>query len=253
MANDLQKGNLWKRISAGMFDSILTGILAVAIACLLSLLLGYNRQSDALDAHYAAYEQQFGVTFDISLDAYDAMTQEQRQNYDAAYAAMSQDPEVTKTYQLVLNLYLVIITLGTLSAIVLLELVVPLWLKEGRTLGKKIFGLCVIHAEGIRMNKMQLFVRTVLGKFTVETMIPIYILLMLFWGITDLTGTLVLLAIPVAQCVIMAVTRTNSLIHDLLAGTVVVDYASQMIFGSREELIEYQKAIAAERARRQTY
>ena len=88
---------------------------------------------------------------------------------------------------------------------------------------------------------------------TEETMIPIYILLMLFWGITDLTGTLVLLAIPVAQCVIMAVTRTNSLIHDLLAGTVVVDYASQMIFGSREELIEYQKAIAAERARRQTY
>ena len=253
MANDLQKGNLWKRISAGMFDSILTGILAVAIACLLSLLLGYNTQSDALDAHYAKYEQAYGVTFDISLEAYDAMTDEQRQNYDAAYAEMAKDPEVTKAYQLVLNLSLVIITLGTLSAIVLLELVVPLWLKEGRTLGKKIFGLCVIHTEGIRMNKMQLFVRTILGKFTVETMIPIYILLMLFWGITDLTGTLVLLAIPVAQLVIMAVTHTNSLIHDLLAGTVVVDYASQMIFGSREELIEYQKAIAAERARRQTY
>ena len=103
------------------------------------------------------------------------------------------------------------------------------------------------------MNKMQLFVRTVLGKFTVETMIPIYILLLLFWGITDLTGTLVLLAIPVAQCVIMAVTRTNSLIHDLLAGTVVVDFSSQRIFASTEALVEYQKRIAAERAARQEY
>ena len=236
-----------------MFDSILTGVLAVAIACVLSILLGYNAQSEALDAHYAAYEQIYGVTFDISMDAYNALPEEQRQNYDAAYAAMSNDPEVTKTYQLVLNLSLVIITIGTLGAFVLLELAVPLWLKEGRTLGKKIFGLCVIHVEGIRMNKMQLFVRSILGKFTVETMVPIYLLLMLFWGITDLSGTLVLLAIPVAQCVIMAVTRTNSLIHDLLAGTVVVDYASQMIFKSREELIEYQKAVAAERARRQIY
>ena len=253
MAYELQKGNLWKRISAGMFDSILTGILAVAVACLLSFLLGYNGQNEKLDGYYAQYEQQYGVTFDISAEAYEGMTDQQRQDYDAAFAAMSNDPEVTGTYQLVMNLSLVIITLGILGAIVVWELVIPLLLGEGRTLGKKIFGLCVIHTEGIRMNRMQLFIRTVLGKFTVETMVPVYILLMLFWGITDLTGTLVLLGLPVAQFVSMAVTRTNSMIHDLLAGTVVVDYESQRIFGSREELIAYQKTVAADRAKRQPY
>ena len=40
MAHDIQKADLWKRIAAWMFDGILTGILAVGIACLLSVLLG---------------------------------------------------------------------------------------------------------------------------------------------------------------------------------------------------------------------
>ena len=253
MAYDLQKGNLWKRISAGIFDWILTGILAVGIAYLLSLLLGYNDYSQSLDQTYARYEAEYGVTFEISAEEYQSMTDHQRQDYDAAYNALIQDPEAIRSYNMVLNLSLVIITLGILVAMVALEYVVPLLLGEGRTLGKKIFGLCLVRTDGVRMNNMQLFVRTILGKFTIETMIPVYILLMLFWGTTDRSGTLVLIGLLIAQCVIMAVTRTDSLIHDLLAGTAVADYGSQMIFRSTQDLIDYQKRIAAERAARQTY
>ena len=82
---------------------------------------------------------------------------------------------------------------------------------------------------------------------------PVYILLMLFWGTLDLTGTLILAGLLVGQCVCVAVTRNNSAIHDLLAGTAVVDMASQTIFRSTGELIDYQKKLAAERAARQTY
>ena len=253
MAYDLQKGNLWKRISAGIFDWILTGILAVGIAYLLSLLLGYNDYSQSLDQTYARYEAEYGVTFEISAEEYQSMTDQQRQDYDAAYNALIQDPEAIRSYNMVLNLSLVIITLGILVALVALEFMVPLLLGEGRTLGKKIFGLCLVRTDGVRMNNMQLFVRTILGKFTIETMIPVYILLMLFWGTTDLSGTLVLIGLLIVQCVIMAVTRTDSLIHDLLAGTAVADYGSQMIFRSTQDLIDYQKRIAAERAARQTY
>jgi uncharacterized RDD family membrane protein YckC len=253
MANDLQKGNLWKRISAGIFDWILTGILAVGIACLLSLLLNYNDYSQSLDQTYAKYEAEYGVTFEISAEQYQSMTDQHRLNYDAAYDALIQDPEAIQSYNMVLNLSMVIITLGILLALVALEFVVPLLLGEGRTLGKKIFGLCLVRTDGVRMNHMQLFVRTILGKFTIETMIPVYILLMLFWGIADLSGTVLLIGLLIAQCVIMAVTRTNSLLHDLLAGTAVVDFASQTIFRTTQDLIDYQKRIAADRAARQTY
>ena len=110
-----------------------------------------------------------------------------------------------------------------------------------------------MRTDSVAMNTMQLFTRTLLGKFTIETMMPVLIVMMIFWGIMDITGTLVLIALAIAQLLICALTRTNALIHDLLAGTVVVDYTSQMIFSSTENLIAYQKKIAADRAARQTY
>ena len=51
----------------------------------------------------------------------------------------------------------------------------------------------------------------------------------------------------------MISTPTNSLIHDLLANTVVVDYASQMIFETREDMIHYKEKIHAEMAAKQEY
>ena len=43
------------------------------------------------------------------------------------------------------------------------------------------------------------------------------------------------------------------MIHDLLAGTVVVDYMSQMIFDTPEAMIAYKEKIAAEQALKEPY
>lgn len=253
MINDLQKANLWKRIAAWMFDLILAGTLAVGLTFLLSLALGYDGYSATLENAYARYEGEYAITFEITQEEYLTMSEGMRENYDAAYAALTADEEAMYAYNMMLNLTMVMTTGGILLAVLALEYVVPLLFGNGQTLGKKIFGLGVIRTDGVKMNNMQLFVRTILGKFTVETMIPVYVLLMLFWGISDLTGTLLLLGLLIAQIVIMAVTKTDSLIHDLLAGTVVVDINSQRIFRTTEDLIAYQKKVAAERAARQPY
>ena len=71
--------------------------------------------------------------------------------------------------------------------------------------------------------------------------------------ITALAILLFAAALLIAQVILVLVTKNHSLLHDLMAGTVVVDYASQRIFQSTQELVEYQKKIAAERAARQTY
>jgi uncharacterized RDD family membrane protein YckC len=130
---------------------------------------------------------------------------------------------------------------------------VPLLLGNGQTAGKKVFGLGVVRVDGVRTTPLQMFVRTVLGKFTVEIMIPVYVLLMIFFNVTGLSGTLLLLALLVAQILIMALNRNNSLIHDLLAGTVVVDVASQMIFRDTQDLINYKKKLSREQSDRQSY
>lgn len=253
MIYDLQKAGLWKRIAAWMFDGILTTILAVGFGVLLSMLLGYDAYSQTLDDAYARYETEYGIVFDISQEEYAAMTQEQAASYNATYDALIGDMEAMHAYNMVISLMLVITSIGILLAVLLWEFMIPLWLGNGQTLGKKIFSLCLVRSDGVKLNGLQLFARTVLGKYAVETMIPVFILMMLFWGTVGLGGTLVLFALALAQLLCVALSRTNSAIHDFLAGTVVADITSQMIFRTTEDLIAYKKRIAAEQAARQVY
>lgn len=253
MIYDLQKASLWKRIAAWLFDSILVSVLAVAAAFLLSGLLGYDRHSDAVADAYSRYETEYGVTFDVTAEVYEGWSEEQRLRYDEAYEALIADEEAMYSYNMVVNLSMAVTSLSLLIAVGLLEFVLPLILKNGQTLGKKIFSLCLVRTDCVRVNTLQLFARTLLGKYAIGTMIPVYLLLMLFWGITGLAGTVLLLCLLLAQVICLIATRRNAAIHDLLAGTAVADLSSQTVFGSTEELIEYKKRIHAERAARQEY
>ncbi len=253
MIFDLQKASMWKRIAAWTFDAILTATIAVGLGVVLSFLLGYNAHSEAMETAFAEYEAKYGIVFDISQEEYLAKSEAERQLYDDAIAALNADEAFAYAYNMSLNLSLVIASVSILLAILGWEFLFPLFLGNGQTLGKKIFGLGLIRNDGIRVNNLQVFTRTVLGKFTIETMIPLYILFMIFWGAMGMMGTAVLLVVLVGQAICLCVTRTNSAIHDLLAGTVVVDISSQMIFENTEELVEFQKKVATERAARQTY
>ena len=76
---------------------------------------------------------------------------------------------------------------------------------------------------------------------------------MRFFNVTGPGGTLFLGGLLVAQILIMALNANNALIHDLLAGTVVVDITSQMIFRTTEDLIAFKKQVAADQAARKPY
>lgn len=253
MIYDLQKASVWKRFAAWLLDNILVSILVVGIAFLLSSVLGYDHYSDRVSEIYDQYEAKYGVSFTVGPDEYESWTEEERQTFDQAYQELVSDEEAMYAYNMTVNLTMVVTSLSILIAVVALEFVVPLLFKNGQTIGKKIFSLCVIRIDCVKMNNLQLFTRSVLGKFAIETMIPIYILLMFFWGIMDLIGLVILVALVLAELIILIATRKNQAIHDLLAGTAVADYSSQMIFGSSEDLTEYKKKIHAELAARQEY
>ena len=250
---DLQKASMWKRAAAWILDVILTAVLAVGFGVLLSTILNFDGHYNSLLAGYDRYEAQYGVEFAITAEAYQQLEGEAKTNYDAAYQALIHDEQVLKDYNMVINLSLIITSVGILLAVLLLEFAVPLWLKNGQTVGKKAFGIGLVTADCIKVNPMQMFVRALLGKYTVETMIPVYILMMFLWGTMDMTGTIVLFGLLVAQVVCIAVTRNNCAIHDKLAGTVTIDLASQRVFESPEALVEYIKHIHAEQAQKQDY
>ena len=253
MVTDLQKASLWKRLSAGLFDLILTVMLAVGVAVLLSWAFGYNTHSQNLNDAYGRYEAQYGVQFQMTQQAFDELSQEQQDHYDAAYAALIADEEVIYLYNMVLNLTILITTFSILLSVLLLEFFLPLLLKNGQTLGKKIFGIALMRTDGVKVSSLQLFIRTVLGKFTIEIMIPVYVLMMVFFNTIGIIAVAILGAILVGELLSLVLSKTGGLIHDSIAGTVAVDMASQMIFDSPEERVEYIKRLHAEQTSQQEY
>ena len=251
MIFDIQKANVLKRISAFILDAIIICIVATGFAAVISKITGYDSHSNRLEAYYAAYEAEYGIKFNMTKEEASAMTEEQQEQYKKAYEALTADKEAMNEYVRVFNLTLTIISLSILLAFAATEFIVPICLKNGQTVGKKVFGIGVIRADGVKMN--MLFVRTFLGKFTIETMIPVLIIILIYFNSIGLMGLIVLCAELLLQIILFFATKTNSLIHDILASTVCVDMASQMIFASESEMIEYKKRLSAERAARSPY
>ncbi len=245
---DLQKANFGKRIIAAIFDFILLGIIAVGLAAVFSSAFGYNGYMDTINEAYTHYGNEYGVEIQITAEQYEEMEETEKQNYDDALAALNKDEDVIYAYNMLINLTMLIMTLSILISVVIIEFIVPILFKNGQTLGKKIFGIGVMHTEGIQVTNVQLFARAVLGKFVFGIMIPLSMIMMIFFNAIGIVGIAILLILAVAQIACLAATKTNSPIHDVVAKTVTVDIASQRIFKTREELVEYVKARHAEKA-----
>lgn len=253
MIYDLQRANVLKRFSAWLLDFILLCIVATSMAWGLSTVLHYDRYSEQLDARYAVYEEQYGVSRGLTLSELEAMTPEQRANVEAASNALAEDEEALYAYNMMMQLMILITSFGILLAYLALEFAVPKAFGNGQTVGKKIFGIAVVRKDCVEVNGVCMFIRTVLGKFAIETMIPVMMALMLWFGAIGEVGWLILLVIIITQIVLFVTTRERCLIHDKLANTVTVDAASQMIFKTTEDMIAYKQKIAAEKAAAQTY
>ena len=252
MIYDLQKAGLLKRIAAGFLDLILLCILVVGIATVMSGVLGYDNHYATLEERYDVYGKQYNVDLKLTQSQFQELTEDQQQRYLEAIAAMNQDEQALQAYNLMIYLSLIIVTVAVLAAYLVLEFAVPMLFGNGQTVGKKIFAIAVMKSNGVKINGVSLFIRTVLGKFTIETMVPLLISMMMFWGTIGIVGPAVVLGIIVVEIVLMITSHTNATIHDTLAQTVAVDIQSQMIFGRESELVDYKKRVHEEMVRKQT-
>jgi uncharacterized RDD family membrane protein YckC len=249
MIYDLQKASVLKRAAAWLLDIILLVVLACGIGMILSAALNYDQHSQALEACYERYEKEFGIDFDVYAD----LTEEEQARFEAANAALQKDTQALKAYNMVVNLSLTIVSLSILLSYLALEFAVPLLFGNGQTMGKKVFGIGLIRVDGVKISTFALFVRTVLGKYTVETMIPVLMVMMIFIGTIGILGPAIVLGLLILQVALIVTSPTNSALHDHMAATVAVDLASQMIFATAEDLVEYKKQVHAEQVKNQPY
>ena len=250
MSVDLQKADVWKRLAAWLLDFMLVCMLAVGVGALLSYAMDYGGKMERYEKRYDEYIVEYQLQ---DVDVANPASEEEQSRVDAASEAMVADGSLLKLRDQLQNLMLLIVTFSLLVTLVILEFLIPLWLKNGQTIGKKVFNLGVIRVDGVQVGSFQLFARTVLGKFTIETMVPVYALFLAFTGGMVLAGLILVVGLLIAQFICLVTTKPTCALHDQMSATVVVDISSQRVFKSAEELIEYTKRIHAEEVNRKEY
>jgi len=241
MITDIQKASLLKRISAAILDFILLSIVSVGFMYVTSIISNYDKHSDLLQAKYDYYSETYGVRFDISTDEYSKLSEEEIAQYNSVQEMINNDGEFIKEYNLVVGLSEVIVTVGLLIGVLFVEFLFPIFFKNGQTPGKKIFGLAVVKQNAVKLTNLQLFVRSILGKYTLELMLPIAVLVLIYFNVLGGIVLIALILFCVLQFILYFFTRYKTPIHDLLAYTVVVDINSQMIFESDAALLNYKE------------
>ena len=255
MSYDLQRADFWKRASAWLLDAILVVIASVGFVFLLSLITNINSYNDNYQAVMDKYEAEYGVDFDevSNLDKYNALSEAERARVDEAFAAFAKDEDALHNYNMIIQLIILNISLGIFLGFLCLEFILPMLFKNGQTIGKKVFGIAVMRLDGIRINGQILFIRSILGKYAVETMIPLMMLAWILLGKAGIMGIIIILLVLVGNLVMMIATRTNSAIHDQLSHTVTVDMSSQLIFDSYDAMLEYKQKLHAEAVEKADY
>ena len=239
MSVTLQKASFWKRISAYLFDIIVTIMLTMGFATLINVFCGYDQTAATMDTYYTKYEEMYNIDFDISEEDFYALSTEEQAVYTDANKALQSDVGFQETYQAIFYLTLLMYGGGALLAFLLWYFVIPLLFGYGRTMGKKIFGLAVIRTNCVKVSTPVLFVRTVVGMYAIETMMPLALIIMIWFNMMGIVGLITIGLLGLLQVAMLIVTSTRSSIHDLLTDTAVVEFMSQQIFDTQEDLLHF--------------
>lgn len=128
------------------------------------------------------------------------------------------------------------------SGLLLGELVVlfliPLWLKNGQTIGKKLMRLGLVDNQGLKVKPINLFMRFLIGWFVFETALSL--ILMMFMGLP----IFILISALVAL-----MTKNKRALHDIIGSTIVVNLDKMVVYETIEERIA---AIKEEKEFRET-
>lgn len=155
-----------------------------------------------------------------------------------AYADLPSKEALNLQYQYVNSLFFMMLSVGLALSFLILEFIVPVCLKNGQTVGKKVFSICLVRPPCIKVKAVALFGRTVIGKFAIETMFPILLIFMLLFGVLGYLAIILLVALLLFNIILFFATKNHTPIHDILAVTAAADMKEQMIYATEEEFTQ---------------
>lgn len=254
MGLDLQRASISKRLAAFMVDFFIFILLFALIASLFSWIFQYSASIKNFSEFYKKYEEKYNIDTNISPEEYEKLPEETKQRYEAATKELEENmDEVIELYLEVATKTFLVIAVSMFFSFIITDLAVPLFLKNGQTVGKKLFAIGVMRVDNVRVSHFQMFVRAIVGKFLIESLIPVMLIILEFFGVLGGIGYIIVALYVAVQVIMFFVTKNKYALHDALAVTVAVDMQTQMIFNSAEELVAYKAKLHEEEAMRSSY
>lgn len=268
---ELKKIGFVKRASALLLDAILLAVLTTGFMFIISLICNYSAEEDLANNYYAQWDDfreeyvvdiadYYSFTYEESDDgkSYSIMKDGEVSSLDVlintlvkdegrsermseaynSYMKLPSAKRVNDQYRYVYTLLFMMVSVGLLLAYLVLEFILPIILKNGQTVGKKVFSIGLVQPNCVKITNLSLFARTFLGKFAIETMFPILLIFLFLFGGIGVLAIILFIAIALLNIILFFVTKNKTPIHDIFANTVAVDMKLQLIFGSEEDLIE---------------
>lgn len=126
---------------------------------------------------------------------------------------------------------------------VIFYVIIPLFLKDQATLGKKLFKLGLANNKGYKAKKTQLLMRFIPMFLVLAFLVGLYFL-------DILTSTLVILVIILTSFGLAMASPKHMALHDYVAQTIVIDAKGSILFNDQsEELIYLEKEDNKEKER----
>ena len=233
-----------KRIAAWIVDMILIIVVATGIAFLTSLIYGYDNYNNIYNEkniQYGIYvESESGdIEFnDKKYIFYSEIEGYSEQEYQKRVEERNKDVEFREAYAKLNTGQVIIATSGIVGSLLIFELILPICLKHGRTIGMRFFDIGYVTDEGIDVDFKTLLIRFLFGKLIVGALIPYSGLMLAILIPTYYTflGLVALIGVPVLNILLLLLTPEKRGIHDYIAKCVPVDNACQIYFKTLEEL-----------------
>lgn len=223
-----------KRIAAWVVDIILIVILWTGISLFTSMVYKYDTYMTTVTEKYVEYNL---ATYDEEKKEYVFVDIEKDQNAQENYALLIKDQEFVEAYHKVNNGQIIILSTGLFGSLLVFEFIIPLFLKHGRTIGMRFFGIGYVTDEDIDVGFKQVFVRFIFGKFIISGFVPLtgYLLFAMGSGFGGM-GLILLVGIPVLNVILSCVTPEKRGIHDYVARVKPIDNDCQIYVKTKEEL-----------------
>lgn len=234
----VNKPKIVNRLAAFLIDAVLFVILFTGVLYLTSLIFDF-------DSHYAILQEEYKKVGYLILNAetekYEFLSPD-APNFKEISQLVTENKIIMEELFFVNSFSVKAPLAATAIVLFITEFIIPIFLKNGQTLGMKIFGIGLLSTNGLAISPIQLFARCFIGKIAVLGIIPVLGILYIFLNYSGgLLGSLMVLIIYGTNLVLLVKSKNNTGIQDFISNVIPVDAKETIFYKTKKDFEEANK------------